>query len=113
MDEVHSIIGQTVDVLVDRPLGTYHPRTDTIFYTVNYGYVEGVIAGDGSFQDVYILGVDEPLDTFRGTVIAVIHRLDDVEDKWLAAPDGMAFTKEEIIEQTRFVEQFFEIEVYC
>lgn len=113
MDKYRNIIGQTVDVVIDRPLGTYHPRMDTIFYTVNYGYVPNVIAGDGSPQDVYILGVDKPLETFRGTVIAVIHRLNDAEDKWVAAPEGIAFTKEEIITETRFVEQFFQIEVYC
>lgn len=66
MNEYRSIIGKTVDVVIDRPLGSYHPRTNTIFYTVNYGYVPDVLAGDGSPQDVYILGVDKPLRSFRG-----------------------------------------------
>lgn len=113
MNEYQNIIGKTVNVTIDRPLGTYHPRTNSIFYTVNYGYVEGVIAGDGSEQDVYVLGVKEPLESFRGVVIAVIHRLNDAEDKWVAAPEGITFTKEEILVQTHFVEQFFQIEVYC
>ena len=108
MDKYRDIIGKTVDVVIDRPLGSRHPRRNTIFYTVNYGYLPNVIAGDGSPQDVYVLGVDEPLDTFHGTVIAVIHRLDDVEDKWVAAPEGVHFTKEEILCHTWFVEQFFQ-----
>lgn len=103
--------GQTVKVTVDRPLGSVHPKYGNIVYPVNYGYVEGVSAPDGEEQDVYILGVDVPVKEFTGRVIAVIHRLNDVEDKWVAAPDGMTFTKEEIIEKTRFQEQFFDIEL--
>ena len=113
MNEYRSIIGKTVDVVIDRPLGSYHPRTNTIFYTVNYGYVPDVLAGDGSPQDVYILGVDKPLRSFRGPVIAIIHRLNDVEDKWVAAPKGMVFSKAEILRKTHFVEQFFKLELYC
>lgn len=81
MDKGYDILGKTVTVTVDRPLGTYHPKHRTIFYTVNYGYIEGVIAGDGAEQDAYILGVDVPMKTFTGKVVAVVHRLDDVEDK--------------------------------
>ena len=50
-------------------------------YPINYGYVEGIIAPDGEEQDAYILGVDEAIDKFIGTVIAVVHRNDDVEEK--------------------------------
>ena len=52
------MIGEKVKVIIDRPLGTYHPKHKDIFYTVNYGYVEGVIASDGEEQDAYVLGVD-------------------------------------------------------
>lgn len=105
------MIGQTVKVKIDRPLGSFHPKHPDIYYPVNYGYVEGIIAPDGEEQDVYVLGVDEPLVEFTGRVIAVIHRLDDVEDKWVAAPENVTFTKEEIIEQVRFQEQFFKTEI--
>jgi len=43
----------------------------------------GEPAPDGEDLDAYVLGVDRPLDIFRGLVIAVIHREDDVEDNWL------------------------------
>ena len=45
------MIDNKVKVIIDRPLGTYHPKHKDIFYTVNYGYVEGVIAPDGEEQD--------------------------------------------------------------
>ena len=91
------MIGNIVKVLVDRPLGSYHPKHKDIYYPVNYGYVPGIVAPDGEEQDVYILGVDRPLDEFTGRVIAVIHRFDDVEEKWVVAPEGVSFTGEEII----------------
>ena len=105
------MIGQTVKVTIDRPLGSFHPDHPDMCYPVNYGYVEGIIAPDGEEQDVYILGVNEPLKEFTGQVIAVIHRFDDVEEKWVAAPENVTFTKEEIMEQVRFQERFFNSEV--
>ena len=97
-----------VKVIVDRPMGSVHPKHDDIIYPVNYGYVEGIIAGDGEEQDTYILGVDKPLKEFVGKVIAIIHRKDDVEDKWVVVPEGVQYTKDEIAEQVRFQEQYFD-----
>ena len=77
-----------VTVTIDRPLGSVHPSHPDIVYTVNYGYVEGIIAQNGEEQDVYVLGVDKPVKTFTGRIIAVIHRNDDIEEKWVAAPDA-------------------------
>ena len=101
------MIGQIVTVVVDRPLGSRHPEYPELLYPVNYGYVPGILAGDGEEQDAYILGVEEPLERFTGRVIAVIYRLDDVENKWVVAPEGRSFTKEEIAEATMFQERFF------
>jgi inorganic pyrophosphatase len=105
------MIGNTVRVVVDRPLGSYHPKYKNIFYTVNYGYIPDVMAPDGEEQDAYILGVNEPVKEFVGKVIAIIHRIDDVEEKWIVAPEGVFFTKEEIIRQVAFQEQFFNSEI--
>lgn len=99
-----------IKVTVDRPLGSRHPDYDMI-YPVNYGYVEGIFSGDGEEQDAYILGVDEPVAEFRGILIAVVHRLNDNEDKWVVAPEGMRFTQEEIEKQLYFQEQYFESEI--
>ena len=105
------MIGKSVKVMVDRPLGTYHPKHKDIYYHINYGFVEGIIAPDGEEQDVYILGVDVPVKEFVGRIIAIIHRKDDVEEKWVVAPDGTAFSKEEIMEQVEFQERYFDSEV--
>lgn len=105
------MIGSKVKVIIDRPLGTYHPNHRDIFYTVNYGYVAGIIAPDGEEQDAYVLGIDKPIEEFTGIVLAVIHRLNDVEDKWIVVPENTSFTKEEIIKQVDFQEKYFKIEI--
>lgn len=105
------MIGTMIKVLVDRPLGSVHPKHKDIVYGVNYGYIPGVIAPDGEEQDTYILGVAEPVQEFVGKVIAIIHRFDDVEEKWVVAPENMTFTKEEIAEQVDFQERYFHTEI--
>ncbi|MDD6645146.1 MAG: inorganic pyrophosphatase [Oscillospiraceae bacterium] len=105
------LLGKSVDVIVDRPLGTTHPNHKDIIYPINYGYIENIFARDGEEQDAYILGVDERVDSFSGTVIAIIRRLDDVEDKLVVAPDNMKFTLKEIMEKVHFQEQYFETEI--
>lgn len=110
-NEIYKMIGTTVTVKVDRPLGTYHPKHNDIFYTINYGYIENLIAPDGEEQDAYIIGVDEPVYDFTGKVIAVIHRLNDVEDKLVVAPENSDFTPEQILEQVNFQEKYFEVEI--
>ena len=105
------MIGTIVKVTVDRPLGSYHPKHKNLYYPINYGYIEGVIAPDGEEQDAYILGVNVPVKEFVGKIIAVIHRNNDVEEKWVVAPGDASFTVDEIMEQVRFQEQYFDIEV--
>ena len=105
------MLGKTVKVIVDRPLGTYHPEHKDIYYSLNYGCVEGIIAADGEEQDAYILGVTEPIKEFSGKVIAIIHRFDDIEEKWIVAPEGSFFSKYDILQQVDFQERFFKIEI--
>ncbi len=105
------MIGSIVTVTVDRPLGSVHPNHKNIVYPINYGYVAGVMAADGEEQDAYILGVNEPVKEFKGKVIAIIVREDDIENKWVVAPEGITFTKEEIKDMTFFQEQYFNSEI--
>ena len=64
--KIITIVGTTVTVTVDRPLGSYHPEYKDMYYPINYGYIEGVMAPDGEEQDAYILGVNEPVGKFTG-----------------------------------------------
>ena len=102
------MIGKIVTVTIDRPIGSYHPVHKNLYYPINYGYVKGIIAQDGEEQDAYVIGVDVPVKKYTGKVVAIIHRNNDVEDKWVVCPVGMDFTQEEIEEQVKFQEQFFD-----
>lgn len=106
------IIGKHVKGTIDRPLGSAHPRHKEMIYPINYGYVDGVFAGDGAEQDVYVFGTDNPLQTFEGKIIGVYHRLNDVEDKWIVALDEKPYTDQEILKAISFQEQYFMGELY-
>lgn len=109
---IRTYLGKTVDIIVDRPVGHTHvTKGITLHYTINYGYLPGITGGDGEEQDVYILGVDTPIKTFRGRIIGAIRRTDDNEDKLIAAPEGMAFSAGEILSATYFVEKYFDSSV--
>ena len=105
---IRAFLGKTVHIIVDRPIGYVHVKSGITFhYPINYGFIPGVMAGDGDEQDVYILGVDEPVEEFTGRIIGVVRRKDDNEDKLVAAPEGMAFHQGQIAEAVHFVEQYF------
>ena len=108
--KTHEMLGQTVTVVVDRPIGYRHG--DTV-YPINYGYLPGMIAGDGEEQDAYILGVDTPVESFTGTVVGVIRRHNDCEDKLVVAPEGRLFHQGEIAEAVSFIEQYFISTIDC
>lgn len=108
---VYSYLGKTVSVKIDRPVGTVHPKHADIVYPINYGYLPGVLGGDGEELDVYVLGVRTPLSEFSGRVIGIVHREDDVEDKLVAAPEGMVFNQNEIADAVHFQEQYYKTKV--
>lgn len=102
---IEDLLGKPVHVEVDRPIGHLHKG---MVYPVNYGYIPGVIAGDGEAQDAYILGVSEPHSSFDGRVVGAIRRKNDCEDKLVVAPEGMVFHQGQIAEAVRFQEQYFD-----
>ena len=106
------IIGNTVSGRVDRPLGSSHPRHSEMIYPINYGYIEGIFAGDGAEQDAYIFGASQPLQEFTGKVIAVYHRFNDVEDKWIVSIDDADIPDEKILGDIAFQEQFYYGKLY-
>lgn len=104
-------IGKIVDVVMDRPLGTKHPKHGFI-YEVNYGYIPNTVSGDGEELDAYVLGQHKPLEKFTGQVIAIIHRTNDDDDKLIVVEEGKNYTDEQIRALTEFQEQWFESEIW-
>ncbi|MBE6608646.1 MAG: inorganic pyrophosphatase [Ruminococcaceae bacterium] len=106
-----SYLGKTVDIVIDRPLGSSHPKYSNMIYPVNYGYIPNVIGGDGEELDVYLLGVNEAVKEYRARLIAVICRNNDVEDKLVASPESVDFSASEIKEAVDFQEKYFDSEI--
>ena len=108
MDKVNSndYLNKDVLVKIDRNLGSKHPKHGFI-YTLNYGYIPNTISGDGEELDAYVLGVYEPIEEFKGNVIAIIHRTDDEDDKLVVAPKNINYSDDAIKALTEFQERFF------
>ena len=100
-------LGKNVSIVIDRKLGTKHPKHGFI-YMVNYGYVPNTVSGDGEELDAYLLGVFEPIEEFLGKVIAVIHRTNDDDDKLVVVPNDREYSDEAIRALTELQEQYFE-----
>lgn len=100
-------LGKNVSIVIDRKLGTKHPKHGFI-YMFNYGYVPNTVSGDGEELDAYLLGVFEPIEEFLEKVIAVIHRTNDDDDKLVVVPNDREYSDEAIRALTEFQEQYFE-----
>ena len=104
MEKLNELLGKEVEVIIDRPIGF---NKEGIIYTQNYGYIKELKAPDGEYQDAYVLGKDRPLKSFKGKVIAIINRLNDIEDKLIVCDKNSNYTKEEIKKMVNFQEKYF------
>lgn len=105
-------LSKKVTVTIDRPLGSRHPEFDKHIYPINYGYIEGVLAGDGDYLDAYVLGVYEAVETFEGIVVGIVEREDDLESKLVVAPTVEMFSHDQIKASIEFQERFYESKLY-
>lgn len=102
-----AFLGKIIKIKIDRPLGSKHPQHD-LTYKVNYGFVPDTKAPDGKEIDAYLLGVDEPVDEFTGKCVAVIHRLNDDDDKLvIVSKDHEEITNDDILKAVNFQEKWF------
>ena len=99
-------LGHKVNVTIDRPLGSKHPKHGFV-YEANYGYIPNTKSPDGEELDAYYLGADKPLEKANGICIAVIHRTNDDDDKLVVAPNGEDLSNEEIEKLIDFQEKWF------
>ena len=100
-------LGKELNIVIDRELGSKHPEYGFI-YPVNYGYVPGTVSGDGEELDCYLLGVFEPVKTYKGKCIAIVHRLNDDDDKLIVVPENKEYSDDAINALIEFQERYFE-----
>ncbi len=103
-------LGKIVEVKIDRVMGSKHPKHGFI-YPVNYGYIPNTNSGDGEELDAYVLGVFEPVENFKGKVIAIIHRINDNDDKLVVVPENKNYADQQIRALIEFQEQWFKSEI--
>ena len=104
-----TILGEKYRVIVSNPIGSELDTNNNIIFEVNYGYVEGVIDAEGERQEAYILGINKPIHSFEGRLVAIIHRTNDIGNKWVISNNH--YSKEEIEKQVSFMEKYFNIEI--
>lgn len=109
---VRSFLGKNIHIKIDRPIGFVHRKEKySLTYPINYGYIPGVLGGDGEELDVYLLRVGEPVEEADCRVIGIVHRKNDVEDKLIAAPDGVSFDVDEMRKAVDFQEKWYITEI--
>ena len=108
--DIKEFLNKEVNVCIDREIESRHPKWN-IIYPLNYGYVPNTLNTDGEEIDCYVLGVFEPIDRFNGKCIAIIHRLNDDDDKLIIVPNEKKYSNDAIIALTEFQEQYFNIEI--
>lgn len=107
--QVRSYLGKTVRIVIDRPIGYVHKKGEkTLIYPINYGYIPGVFGGDGEELDVFLLGVEEPVEEYTCRIAGIVFRRDDVEDKLIGVPEGTSFSREEMEEAICFQEKYYD-----
>ena len=108
---VKSYLGKTVNIKIDRPMGSVHPKHPEFVYPINCGYIPNVFGGDGEELDVYLLGVDVPVEEYIACIIGIVHRHNDVEDMLVAAPEELNFDQNKISEAVSFQERYYKSEI--
>lgn len=105
--DLREYLRKEIKIKIDRPLGSKHPNHN-IIYEVNYGYVPDTKAPDGEEIDAYLIGIDNPVDEFCGICIAIIHRLDDEDDKLVIASKlAVNYSDQDIQKLVNFQEKYF------
>lgn len=103
-------LGRTIMVEIDCPAGCIHPRLEDTVFAIHFGFIPGTRGDDGFAIDVYVFddpGAIDPSTPFEATVIAIVHRKDDGQDKLVVSASGQRPTAEEVEAAVEFQEKWF------
>lgn len=105
-------LGKVVTVIIEAPYGSYHPTIFDARLPYNFGYVkQDLTVEDMQFQDAYVIGPEEPLDTFTGVVIGIVYHKEDEKSRWIVVPRGMMIKRDEIIQLIGLEEQYYDTKI--
>ncbi len=103
-------LGKSVNVTVESPIGSLHPHYPDVQYPCNCGYVDEVLAETGEYQDAYVIGVNEPTDSFHGVVAAMVYRINDCHARWVIT-ESKVYDRQEVIDTIGELEQYQETRI--
>lgn len=95
------MLGKYVRIKVTHPIHSYN--ADRKFtYELNYGVVEGAKQFNTPVKGAFIMGINHPVRSFDGRVIAVIKYADCKDIDWVVAPKSTRFINIDIINKIEF-----------
>ena len=89
----------------------YTPNTPALSILLITGMYQMYLVVMVKRLDVYLLGIDVPVEEYTARIIGIVHRHNDVEDKLVAAPEGLNLDQNKISEAVHFQEQYYESEI--
>ena len=101
LEKLEQLIDSEITVHVDKPIGY---TQNSIVFTQNHGYVE-ITNDTGDYVKAYVLGINKSLNRFKGKVIAVIIRRENLEG--ILVVSNRKYSKNEIEELVKFQEERF------
>ena len=106
------MLGKFVKVRVTSPMYSYNKRFG-FRYALNYGLVEGGAMPKNTVRGAYIMGINHPVRSFDGRVIAVVRRKNGKGVVWVVAPKSTRFINNEVKEAIRFAENEDDYQLEC
>ena len=110
--KVSDYLGKHVNLKIDRPLGSKHPKYNFI-YPLNYGDVSKTIEMMEKNQMCIYQEFFEVVDEYKqGKVLSYIHRINDNADKLIVVSDNCNYMNNQIRALIEFQERFFKSGIY-
>ena len=106
------MLGKYVRVRVTNPIRSVN-RQFGFVYQLNFGAIEGKKRYDSISHGAYIMGINHPVRTFDGRVIAAIKRSDGSPTVYIVAPKSMRFISYQIEDAIEFAEKGREYKLEC
>ncbi len=106
------MLGKYVRVRVTNPIRSVN-RQFGFVYQLNFGAIEGKKRYDSVSSGAYIMGINHPVRTFDGRVIAAIKRNDGSPTVYVVAPKSMRFISYQIEDAIAFAENGREYQLEC
>ncbi len=109
---VDYMLGKYVRVRITNPIHSVN-RQCGYTYQLNFGTIEGKKRYDSVYYGAYIMGINHPIRTFDGRVIAVIRYQDNRNPLYVVAPKSTHFISHQIEDAVSFAEKPGTYELDC